>query len=127
MRTPSTAQALVVRARIILAAAPGGSNQEIATLLGITADTVSKWRQRFLMFGLKGLTNWGHGGRPRKYGHDAQQRLRTQLRQPPPGGATRWTLDQLAGQLAVPRSSVHEMLIKGNFQTQRQPARRRRR
>lgn len=75
IRAPSTPQAIVLRARIILAAAGGGSNQEIAAVLEVAANTVTKWRQRFRMFGLKGLTNWGHGGRRRKYGAEVRERL----------------------------------------------------
>jgi transposase len=121
-RAPSTTQAVALRARIILAAAQRRSNQEIAATLGITANTVTRWRQRFLMFGVDGLTDWGHGGRPRKYGDDVQQRLRRLLHRPPPGGAARWTLDELSRQLEVPRSTVHEMLTADRFQRRRGPA-----
>ena len=75
VRAPST-QGVALRARIILAAAQGRSNQEIAATFGTAANTVGRWRQRFLMFGVDGLTNWGHGGRPRKYRDDVRQRLR---------------------------------------------------
>ena len=122
VRAPSTTLAL--RARIILAAAQGSSNQEIAATLGITANTVGRWRQRFLMFGVDGLTNWGHGGRPRKYGDNVRQRLRRLLRQPPPRGAALWTLDELSRQVGVPRITVHEILTEGEFQSRRRPARR---
>ena len=89
VRAPSTPQAVALRARIILAAHQRRSNQEIAAALGVTANTVTRWRQRFRMFGIDGLTNLGHGGRPRKYGDDVQQRLwRLLLRTPPRGAAS---------------------------------------
>src|SRR5690348_6602617 len=65
VRAPSTPQAMVLRARIILVAAQGRSNREIAAALEVTANTVTKWRQRFRMLGVQEFTNWGHGGRRR--------------------------------------------------------------
>ena len=123
-RAPSTPQAVALRARIILAAAQRRSNQEIAATLGITANTVTQWRYRFLMFGVDGLRNLGHGGRRRKYGPEVEQELRRLLRQPPSRGATRWTLDELSRRLGVPRSTVHEMLTAADFHGRHRPSRR---
>ena len=47
VKAPSTPQSLVLRGRIILAAAGQQSNQEIAGTLGIPEITASKWRRRF--------------------------------------------------------------------------------
>jgi len=125
VRAPSTSQAVALRARIILAAAQGISNQQIAKSLGVAENTVCKWRQRFRMFGMEGLANWGHGGRPRKYGPDVRQTLRRLMHRRPPSGE-RWTLDQLSRALSVPRSTVHEMLVARDFHSSHQPSRRRR-
>ena len=46
-RRPKSAQALALRCRIVLAAAEGRHNNEIAAALGCHAATVSKWRRRF--------------------------------------------------------------------------------
>src|SRR5829696_6828998 len=55
-RRPTTAQALALRARIVLAAAePGTTNTAIAARLGVTMVTVTKWRTRFAARGLPGL------------------------------------------------------------------------
>lgn len=48
-------QAVAMRARIILAAAEGRNNVEVATALGISRQTVSRWRSRFVARGLDGL------------------------------------------------------------------------
>jgi len=47
VRQPTTEQRVAARARIILAAAQGGLNQEIAQRLGLEPDTVCKWRGRW--------------------------------------------------------------------------------
>src|SRR3954447_22904210 len=46
-RLPSSAQALALRSRIVLFAAEGRTNTEIAKRLGISRPTVTKWRGRF--------------------------------------------------------------------------------
>jgi putative transposase len=52
VRQHTTAQQVALRARIILAAADGSNNAQIARQLGIDVDTVRLWRQRWL--GLQG-------------------------------------------------------------------------
>jgi len=54
----------VVRARIVLYAAEGVGNDEIATRLDTPRQVVSKWRKRFFEQRLVGLTDLPRGGRP---------------------------------------------------------------
>jgi hypothetical protein len=57
-RRPKTAQALALRARIVLAAATGEeTNLEIAERLQTNRHTVAKWRGRYAQRGLAGLTD----------------------------------------------------------------------
>src|SRR6185312_2243306 len=65
-RRPKTAQALALRARIILLAAQGGSNKLIAVKLSTTPQTVGKWRKRFASLGNDGLLDEPRPGTPRK-------------------------------------------------------------
>lgn len=54
MRRRSTAQALALRARIVLACAePGATNRAVAKRLGVCTATVAKWRGRFARSGLR--------------------------------------------------------------------------
>src|SRR5689334_25364240 len=55
-----------LRAQIVLAAACGHPNARIAAGLGISVDTVRKWRGRFAARGLGGLAGRGRPGRPRR-------------------------------------------------------------
>ena len=54
-RRPSTAQALALRSRIVLAAAARQANTEIAAALGCHPVTAGKWRRRFAQRRLDGL------------------------------------------------------------------------
>jgi transposase len=123
-RAPSTPQGLAQRARIVLSAAEGFSNQRIAAHYHLSVNTVGKWRIRFVLFGLAGLTGYPRG-RPRKYGPEVRKRLHYLLDRVPPGGRERWTIESLARQLAMPRSSVYELLLETGSKSRRQPARRR--
>src|ERR1700751_1408365 len=64
-RRRTTAQALALRWRIVLAAADGLSNSEIAERLSISRPTVTKWRNRFGLSRLEGLLDEARAGRPR--------------------------------------------------------------
>ena len=57
VRGAKTAYRDRLRAQIVLAAARGHPNARIAAGLGISADTVRKWRGRFAARGLDGLTD----------------------------------------------------------------------
>ena len=54
----------VVRAKIVLMAAEGLDNDEIAARLDTRREIVSKWRKRFFEHGLSGLEELPRGGRP---------------------------------------------------------------
>ena len=64
-RRPKSSQALGLRCRIVLAAAEGRHNNEIAAALGCHPATVSKWRRRFAERRLDGLDDDPRPGPPR--------------------------------------------------------------
>jgi transposase len=57
----------VVRARIVLDAAAGLSSALIARRVGVTPNTVRKWRKRFCTHGYAGLRDRPRPGRPRVF------------------------------------------------------------
>jgi transposase len=65
-RRAKTAQALAMRARIVLACADGLSNSEVSRQLGASLPTVGKWRKRFTAQRLAGLSDEPRPGVPRK-------------------------------------------------------------
>jgi transposase len=57
----------VIRAKIVLMAASGLDNEEIAARPDTSRVIVSKWRKRFFEDGLAGLEERPRGGRPRVF------------------------------------------------------------
>jgi transposase len=54
-RGRSTEARLVTRARVVLAAAEGKENKDIAAELGISRGAVARWRDRFAASGVAGI------------------------------------------------------------------------
>src|SRR3712207_7429031 len=69
-RRRKTAQALALRARIVLRAAEGLSNTAIAAELGVAKHTVGKWRERFARLRADGLLDEPRPGAPRRIGDE---------------------------------------------------------
>jgi DNA invertase Pin-like site-specific DNA recombinase len=70
-RRPKSAQAIAMRARIVLSCGQGMSNSEVARKLHITEPTVGKWRKRFIEFGMDGLLDEPRVGAPCPFGKAA--------------------------------------------------------
>ena len=60
-----SAQAMAMRARIVLTCAKGGTNREVAQQLGVSEAMVGKWRRRFVESRLDGLSDDPRPGAPR--------------------------------------------------------------
>lgn len=67
-------QRMVIRARIVLAAAEETENALIAERLGVALNTVIKWRKRFFEEGMAGLTDRKRSGRPRTFSPSGDRR-----------------------------------------------------
>ena len=88
------------RARIVLLAADGTSNRAIAELVDLHYNQVGLWRARYGEFGMAGLDDGERSGRPPVYDHDDVLLLVKTVTEPPPDGATRWTMEALAEAMA---------------------------
>ena len=69
VRSTTTAQRDVTRARIVLAARAGWSNRAIGADVAMHYNQVAVWRRRFAERGLAGLKDEPRPGRPLIYGH----------------------------------------------------------
>jgi transposase len=105
-RRRKTAQALALRCRIVLAAADGAANGEIAEQLGISRPTVTKWRNRFAERRLDGLLDEPRPGRPRTVSDEQVERIVVTTLESTPKDATHWSTRSLAAHLGVSQDSV---------------------
>jgi transposase len=117
-RSASTPQSLALRSRIILAAADGANNQQIAAALQVPAVTVGKWRRSFASNGLEGLRDAPRSGRPLKHDAEIRHKVQTRVCQQPED-QSRWTVRTLAAELGLPSSTVHAMLRAAKLQPHR--------
>ena len=104
-RSSSIRAGLAQRARIVLLAADGVSNTEIAVRVGVARQTVISWRERYAAAGVHGLDDERRSGRPRTV--DRAQILAATLTPPPAKlGITHWSSRLLADHLRVDASTV---------------------
>src|ERR1041384_1775169 len=104
MRRRTSAAGLAVRAKIVLAAADGGSNVELADRLELDRGTIRKWRNRFVQYRCDGLLDEPRPGRPRIVGDDQIEALITATLETTPPDATHWSPRQMAEHLGLSRS-----------------------
>jgi transposase len=100
VRAHTTPQRAAQRTRIVLLAADGLPNRQIAPIVGMNQHTVAQWRRRFEAERLAGLTDRKRSGRPLVYGHDQRLRIVATVTQEPPDPASHWSRSQLAKVLA---------------------------
>jgi transposase len=105
-RRPKTAQALAQRARIVLACAEGHSNDDVASRLKITAQTVGKWRKRFVVQRLEGLLDEPRVGAPRKILDADVERVLTLTLESKPKDATHWSTRSMAQASGLTQTAV---------------------
>ncbi|WP_405785253.1 IS630 family transposase [Streptomyces sp. NBC_01378] len=107
LRKQTASQALVLRSRIVLACAEGLSNARVAEDLGVSRETVRKWRARFAADRLEGLVDRPRAGAPRKITDEQVEALvaRT-LDQVPPKGDSHWSTRSMAEAAGMSQSAV---------------------
>lgn len=105
-RRPKTTQRLALRSNIVLRAAAGDPNQQIARQLGVTAATVGKWRERFRRHGLEALTDEPRPGAPRRITDAQVEAAVTRTLESQPLGATHWSTRSLAKDVGLSQSAV---------------------
>ena len=66
-RKRTAEQRMVLRAKIVLAAADGMENATIAEWLEVALNTVIKWRKRYFEEGFDGLGDRKRSGRPKTF------------------------------------------------------------
>lgn len=120
VRSRSIGAALSLRARIVLAAAQGEANQQIAKRMQITRETVGKWRNRFIQRRLNGLYDELRPGKPRTIDDErVAQLINKTLHTKPADGATHWSVRSIAAETNISPTSVHRYFKLLNLQPHR--------
>jgi transposase len=92
-------QRLVLRARIVLLAAEGMANAQIARELGCSAVAARTWRRRFALRGIPGLFDRPRSGRREVHGPSARLAVIAVATSTPPEGESQWSQRGIAGHL----------------------------
>ena len=101
---------VVMRARIVLAAARDLENKEIASELGLGRETVGRWRSRFVREGVEGiLKDLPRAGRKPAARSKVEGRIIRVTTQEKPENATHWSTRSLAEKLGVTQSMIHRV------------------
>jgi len=109
LRTPSVSQQQALRARIVLRAADGAPNTQIAGEVGVSLPTVGLWRRNFAARRMEGLADAPRSGRPRQIDDDEVRRVLAMTLETPPDGTTHWSVRRLAAATAISATTVHRI------------------
>ena len=104
-----TAQALALRAQIVLGCASGMPNKDVAARLGIDPVTVGKWRRRFLADRLEGLRDGPRSGAPRTVDDARIEAMITRTLESLPDDATHWSSRGMARASGLSTSTVQRI------------------
>ena len=105
-----TSARLVLRAKIVLAAAEGRENKDIAAELGTTRRTVGTWRNRFAELGLSGIEQDApRPGRKASVRADKEAEIIRKTTQETPANATQWSVRSMAKAVGVSKDTVQRV------------------
>ena len=105
-RRRRTAQALALRARIVLGCAQGATNSQVAQRLRVTLQTVGKWRQRFVEQRLDGLVDAPRPGQPRRISDAKVEEVLAMTLERRPKEATHWSTRLMAKASGLNQTAV---------------------
>ena len=101
---------VVERARIVLLAASGQQDKEIAARMVTTPKKVSRWRKRFLALGVAGLLQDApRPGRKPTISARLRQRVVTMTTRQQPSNATHWSTRTMAAAVGISEASVRRI------------------
>ena len=105
-RRPKSAQAIAMRARIVLGCEDGLSNGAVAKRLHITGATVCKWRERFRVDRLEGLLDEPRPGAPRSITDEQVEEVVTKTLESMPENSTHWSSRLMAQKTGLSQTAI---------------------
>jgi transposase len=115
-----TAQALALRARIVLACAEGQDNNVVAERLRVTPQTVSKWRGRFVRDRLDGLLDAPRPGAPRTIDDAQVDAVIAKTLESVPADSSHWSTRSMAREQGLSQTAVTRIWRAFGLQPHRQ-------
>jgi transposase len=115
-----TAQALALRARIVLACAEGQDNSVVAERLRVTRQTVSKWRSRFVRDRLDGLLDAPRPGAPRTIADAQVDAVIARTLERMPADGSHWSTRSMAREQGLSQTAVSRIWRAFGLQPHRQ-------
>jgi transposase len=106
VRRRASAQAVALRSRIVLSCADGLDNKQVAAREGVTPQTVSKWRARFVELRLDGLDDDPRPGRPPSISAEQVEDVVVATLESTPRNATHWSRVKMAERSGLSPSSI---------------------
>ena len=100
-RRPKPAQRLALRSRIVLGGADGLTNRAVAARLGASSNCVCKWRERFRLRRLEGLSDEPRPGAPRTVSDDRVVAVITRTLEAPAAEITQWSTRTLGAAVGL--------------------------
>src|ERR1035437_5093353 len=109
VRRHSSAQALALRSRIVLACAEGATNGEVAAAERVHPATVGKWRRRFANDRLAALVDAPRPGAQRSIADETIEAVLVDTLESAPGADTHWSTRGLAAKHGISKTTVAEI------------------
>ena len=119
-RRTTSANGPARRARMILLSGQGMSNLAVAERVGVTPQTVGKWRARFIQAGLEGLLDEPRPGAPRTVSDADIERVIVATLERTPPDATRWSTRSMAAHTGLSATTVRRIWGAFGLQPHRQ-------
>ena len=119
-RRRKTAQALALRAHIVLDCAEGRSNEEVADRRQVSKQMVCKWRGRFVVHRLDGLLDAPRPGQPRKVTDAMVEDVIDRTLQRKPRNATQWSTRSMAAETGLTQNAIFRIWKAFGLQPHRQ-------
>ena len=105
-RRRKTSQQLALRSRIVLLCDDGMTNTEVSRKLHIAMPTVGKWRERFRVHRLEGLTDEPRPGAPRTVSDTQVENVIVRTLESTPPNATHWSTRSMASATGLSQSTI---------------------
>jgi putative transposase len=101
---------MVFRAKVILMFSEGKSYSQITKELSTERNVISKWKKRFIKFGIPGLKDAKRPGQKTKYTEYDKARVISLACSKPENGYTNWSQERIAKKLGMSESTVQRIL-----------------